>query len=510
MKKNTARWLFTGDNAQTNAKWFFENLVISKFFACLELDDVNEDTVTIEFSQGDPLSQYQLMFTLLEPLDSYRLVGAICPHYNTPNTRHDVSARYLINFHGPNGDAEMCMGCRRRYPPSHSDGFMNHGELKTAMQLEMIRHIRPMRPPGQLLPVPPNGVIASKYELPKNTKTELMLDTGRTSYKDLPESMKMKQIPRPPTSKERNQMTKDTLGSNYATLEIATLFHSLGMSDTIDVKTVKELEHGMEGGEWLDQGGGAVLLMEPEDGIRAKSMITSWMRRNEGTSRYVLAVVELDKAKINTSVINSPNMRQTAAGFAKMRADRAASSDKVLKSFTEPLVDDRPPPHIYRKGRAVGKSTDGLATQNVTWAKEATELRESLGLREDQAKALIESYYKAWPSLKDWHALSQLTLLTSEKERLEIDLQDEKEGHECTRRSLDNLRKEVNDPTNDPDVVKASDNLLRFLAGLNMQDHSIQEQREFNEKFHALKNALMSTGIGATPTTATKPTMKAD
>jgi hypothetical protein len=46
-------------------------------------------------------------------------------------------------------------------------------------------------------------------------------------------------------------------------------------------------------------------------------------------------------------------------------------------------------------------------------------------------------------------------------------------------------------------LPKVADNMFRFLAGLNMQDHSLADQKEFLKQMRELKEALLAAGIGS-------------
>lgn len=46
-------------------------------------------------------------------------------------------------------------------------------------------------------------------------------------------------------------------------------------------------------------------------------------------------------------------------------------------------------------------------------------------------------------------------------------------------------------------IVTTADGFLRFLAGLNMQDHTIAEQKEFIERFHQVRRSLLALGKGS-------------
>ncbi len=124
-------------------------------------------------------------------------------------------------------------------------------------------------------------------------------------------------------------------------------------------------------------------------------------------------------------------------------------------------------------------------------------------ITEDEAKKMLEELYKNFPALKNWHQMSELTRLSAENERIREELKESDEALSNSNTYLDELRSrtkqlEAMNMAEEP-VVKAADAFLRLMAGFNMQDHSVLEQREFNTKFHALKDELMKLGIGSTP-----------
>lgn len=486
MKKQTTRILFTGDHKEKHAAWFYENIKLSGFYQAHELDPRHEDAVMIEFSQLDMLTQAQYLFSLLREINSYHFVGPACPYGpdgHPPERRFMFNTNMMQNM----GEEFTCFGCRKKMPLSYGEGFIDQKDLKLVLMLETVHKVRPMPHPKDRVYGGPN--------LDGVTTGRISTITGRTSYnrpsgryfhpmEDMSGTMKQAAI----TKKEQETLSQQLLGCDYKTLEFATLFHSLGMKHTIDVKTMKEIEYAMEGADWIDQGGGAVLLINPDDSVpHARNVISSWMKKNQTTGRYCLAVVEVDKQNLNSDLFNKAAVREAAAEFTKTRTKIAINR---------------------------------AATKHMNFSLDPKDIRELASVDEDSAKALIEQLFKSWPAIKGWHEMSQLTKLTAENERLREDLAEERDAlsqsQEAVRfmhAEVAKLKKELNEsdealsesntkldekPSERP-LVQAADGMLRFLAGLNMQDHSIQEQRDFNTKFKALKDALMAQGIGSTP-----------
>lgn len=477
MNKQTVRILFTGDNAEKYAAWLHKNIKLSGFYQACELDPRHEDAVMIEIHQIDRLTQVQYLFTLLQEVNSYHFVGPECPYgpLDHPKTKRFM---FQVNaLHMSNGDEFMCFGCRKKMPMTYGEGFIDQRDLKMILTLDTLQKVRPMPHPRE-----------RTYGGPKLDGVTATTITGRTSYnkpsgryfhpmEDMSGTMKKPDI----TKKEQESLSQQLLGCDYKTIEFATLFHSLGMRHTIDVKTMKDIQYAMEGADWIDQGGGAVLLINPDDNIpHARNVISSWMKKNQTTARYCLAIVEIDKQNLNTNLFNKKAVREAAAEFTKTREEIAIN-------------------------RAAVKQTD--------WSMSPEKLSKLTNIEADGARHLIDAWFRQWPEIKRYFDGQQITMLTAENDRLREELDNAEEAKKVLHADLNKLKKELNEsdealsesntklderPSEQP-VVKAADELLRFLAGINMQDHSAQEQRDFNSKFSKLKHELMCLGIGSTP-----------
>jgi hypothetical protein len=144
-------------------------------------------------------------------------------------------------------------------------------------------------------------------------------------------------------------------------------------------------------------------------------------------------------------------------------------------------------------------NTDKISDTRLLGGMSPEMLRGVGKLSQEEAKRIVDKCFEMFPGIRDY-ATSVIGMLTKENEHLKKNLKESDEALSASNTEVDLLRgekKKLNKELDEwdrarliPDnLPKAVDEMLRFLAGVNWQDHARAEQREFLEKFSNLKKA---------------------
>lgn len=248
------------------------------------------------------------------------------------------------------------------------------------------------------------------------------------------------QIPRGPSKRYREDALKMCVGANYAELEVSILAAMLQMK-VPEIRQMNSFYDNAEAAKALSDGNALMLTENGMDRVRLDTILTKWgLDAGRKNVSKTLLVLELDGQYVRSEITGAATVKQLAAVIV----DKFWKNHENMNHYRQAAK-----PFGGFSGAAISaqQSLESMARSNLELGKKVKELEGQL----DLAVAERAGYKAALELLQAANSLEK---------------------------------------TEDNEVTNAADDMLRFLAGLNFQDHPVADQRMFNDKFQRLKKAL--------------------
>lgn len=469
--KTKIRIQFGNDTPANRVADFATYLHKANILAAVHMDDEYEDLVEIVFNmEGDLKSQYTWVAAGLSKWYGWEFVGPECPRKH--HVQHKSETRNMLNSRLPRWGREkwtcLDLNCRKSNKEpmvqDRTDDVMTHREFS------MMAHLT-MGDPGPVARLPTRVAVdtettgRSPYSL--KSMSHLMMGMDVASEKHWGERYRkidwnkpnpVGQIPREP---DVNKISRTLLDADFQSVEYATLFYQLGLRDPrlLHISRAETYEYA---GGWID--GGGVLLVNSDTSWNAlQQVLSAWSKANHPKDGVQLAIFEVDDQNLSQEILDK--LKTASKQFATVSDNRMRVARQQAKNFS------------FSGEHLTGKVVS-----------------------QEEAGQIYQEVLKMFPAIGNYYgsqalklANDQIAMLQAKVDVLEEEIDNCDEIKKFQNEKVTKLEKELEDwdkATLLPKSVEpAMDKMLRFLANLNMQDHSIAEQREFNERFKELKDS---------------------
>lgn len=480
--KTKIRLQFGNDMAAEEVAAFATYLHKSCLFksVCLEDDGYretpgHEDLVEIELDGAELKAQFTWLIAGLTKWLGWEFVGPECPRKR--KVVHTQATRNLVSMKLPRFGREKwsCMDnlCRRSEKSmveiDRNDDVMNYREFT------MMSHLV-MGDPGPVtkfaIDTETNGFNPDSKYRPYGLRSLANQFLGkdvasqqhwREQYMkiDYSQPNHVGQIPR---DTDVNKISKTLLNADFESVEWATLFYQLGLQDPrlLHISRAESLQYAAG---WVD-GGGVLLVNSDTNPDAIRSVFDKWARENHPADGVQLAIFEVDEQNLSQEIL--AKLKEAAGRFATVSDNRMRVARQMAKT---PKFSDVP-----TSGKVLQVHDEVISDH------------------------MVKDILKMFPSIGDGYrdqalrqAHDQIAMLSAKVASLEDEVSncdETKKFMHAEKKKLENELELWDKAVLLPKSVgPAMDNMLRFLASLNMQDHSIQEQRDFNFRFKQLKDA---------------------